>query len=71
MWDDDCCVHDVAGDVSGNRDVTGAIPGSGLDRMVDMTTYHVDMHEHIDAFIQVKSEYVPNLPSWTAVGDGG
>ena len=22
----------------------------------------------IDAFIEVKSEYVPNLPSWTAVG---
>lgn len=42
--------------------------GSGLDRIVDMTTYHVDMHEHIEAFIEVKSEYVPNLPSWTAVG---
>ena len=42
--------------------------GSGLDQIVDMTTYHVDMHEHIDAFIEVKSEYVPNLPSWTAVG---
>ena len=42
--------------------------GSGLDRIVDMTTYHIDMHEHIEAFTEVKSEYVPNLPSWTAVG---
>ena len=42
--------------------------GSSLDRIVDMTTYHVDMHEHIQDFIEVKSEYVPNLPSWTAVG---
>jgi enamine deaminase RidA (YjgF/YER057c/UK114 family) len=42
--------------------------GSGLDRIVDMTTYHVDMHSHIQDFIDVKSEYVPNLPSWTAVG---
>ena len=42
--------------------------GSSLDRIVDMTTYHVDMHEHIQDFIEVKSGYVPNLPSWTAVG---
>ena len=42
--------------------------GSSLDQIVDMTTYHVDMHEHIQDFIEVKSEYVPNLPSWTAVG---
>lgn len=42
--------------------------GSGLDRIVDMTTYHVDMHEHIEDFMEVKSEYVPDLPSWTAVG---
>jgi enamine deaminase RidA (YjgF/YER057c/UK114 family) len=42
--------------------------GSGLDRIVDMTTYHVDMHEHIDEFIAVKNELVPNLSSWTAAG---
>ncbi len=42
--------------------------GSSLDRVVDMTTYHIDMHGHIDAFIEVKNEYLPNLPSWTAVG---
>lgn len=42
--------------------------GSGLDRIVDMTTYHVDMHAHIQDFIEVKDEYVPNLSSWTAVG---
>lgn len=42
--------------------------GSGLDRIVDLTTYHVDMHEHIDEFISVKAEFVPELPSWTAVG---
>jgi enamine deaminase RidA (YjgF/YER057c/UK114 family) len=37
--------------------------GSGLDQIVDMTTYHVDMHEHIDAFIEVTVI--------AAVGDGG
>jgi enamine deaminase RidA (YjgF/YER057c/UK114 family) len=42
--------------------------GSGLDRIVDLTTYHRDMHAHIDAFIEAKNEFVPNLPTWTAVG---
>ncbi len=42
--------------------------GSSLDRVVDMTTYHIDMHRYMPAFIQVKNEYLPNLPSWTAVG---
>lgn len=42
--------------------------GSGLDRIVDMTTYHLDMHEHIDEFLVAKNEVVPNLPSWTAIG---
>ena len=42
--------------------------GSGLDQIVDMTTYHVDMHAHIQDFIEVTAEYLPELPSWTAVG---
>jgi enamine deaminase RidA (YjgF/YER057c/UK114 family) len=42
--------------------------GSGLDRIVDMTTYHLDMHGHIDEFLVAKNEVVPNLPSWTAIG---
>ena len=33
-----------------------------------MTTYHVDMHAHIQDFVEVKNEFVPNLSSWTAVG---
>ena len=42
--------------------------GSSLDRVIDITTYHLDMHVHIDAFIEVKDEFLPELPSWTAVG---
>jgi len=41
---------------------------SSLERVVDMTTYHLDMHAHIEAFIAGKNRYLPNLPSWTAVG---
>jgi enamine deaminase RidA (YjgF/YER057c/UK114 family) len=42
--------------------------GSSLDRVIEITTYHVGMHDHIDLFMEVKSEFMPNLPSWTAVG---
>ena len=42
--------------------------GSSLEHVVDMTTYHVDMHSHIDEFIAVKAEFLPHNPSWTAVG---
>ena len=42
--------------------------GSSLDRVIDITTYHIDMHAHIDTFIEVKEEFLPELPSWTAVG---
>lgn len=42
--------------------------GSGLDRVIDITTYHLDMHEHIGAFIEAKNAALPNLPTWTAIG---
>lgn len=42
--------------------------GSSLEQVVDLTTYHVDMHDHIDEFMAVKAEFLPNLPTWTAVG---
>lgn len=42
--------------------------GSSLDRVIEITTYHVGMHDHIQVFMGVKSEFLPNLPSWTAVG---
>lgn len=42
--------------------------GSSLDRVIDITTYHRDMHAHIDAFIEAKNEAMPDLPTWTAVG---
>jgi enamine deaminase RidA (YjgF/YER057c/UK114 family) len=42
--------------------------GSSLEHVVDMTTYHVDMHDHIRDFIAAKEEFLPQDPSWTAVG---
>ncbi|MCG8469864.1 MAG: RidA family protein [Gemmatimonadetes bacterium] len=42
--------------------------GSSMEAVIDITTYHIDMHAHIDDFIAVKNEFMPELPSWTAVG---
>ena len=42
--------------------------GSGLDHVVDITTYHLDIQAHIGPFIEAKNEALPNLPTWTAVG---
>ncbi len=42
--------------------------GSGLEHIVDITTYHLDIQAHIGPFIEAKNEALPNLPTWTAVG---
>ena len=43
--------------------------GAGLEDIVDMTTYHVNMGEHIETFMAVKDEFLTeNYPAWTAIG---
>lgn len=43
--------------------------GSSLDRIVEMTTYHVRMGEHIETFMKVKDRYLTGeYPAWTAIG---
>jgi enamine deaminase RidA (YjgF/YER057c/UK114 family) len=40
-----------------------------FDDVVEMTTYHVGLKDHIDAFIEVKDAYVTApYPAWTAIG---
>lgn len=72
----------VSGMVSGNPDPTAQFneiftqlsrvleaAGSSLADIVDMTTFHVDMPDHIDAFMAVKDEYfTEEYPTWTAIG---
>jgi enamine deaminase RidA (YjgF/YER057c/UK114 family) len=37
--------------------------------VVEMTSYHVDLRQHLARFIKVKDEYVaPPYPAWTAIG---
>ena len=44
--------------------------GCGFDDVVDITTFHVDMYEHFDAFASAKQSVFarPPFPNWTAIG---
>ena len=43
--------------------------GLDFDDVVEMTTYHVRLREHLDKFVKVKDEFVSHpFPAWTAVG---
>ncbi len=43
--------------------------GAGLEDVVDMTTYHVDISQHMATFMAVKDRYLfEPYPAWTAVG---
>ena len=43
--------------------------GLTYDNIVDMTTYHVGLQEHLKEFISVKSEFISeSFPAWTAIG---
>lgn len=41
-----------------------------FDDIVDVTTFHVGMYEHFDAFATAKQSAFPNppFPNWTAIG---
>jgi enamine deaminase RidA (YjgF/YER057c/UK114 family) len=40
-----------------------------FDDVVEMTSYHVGLRDHIEVFIKVKDEYVAApYPAWTAIG---
>lgn len=43
--------------------------GASLADVVELTTFHTDLHGEVDAFVAVKDQYFPSrYPSWTAVG---
>ena len=43
--------------------------GLGFEDIVDLTTYHVGLSQHIREFTQVKSNYISEpFPTWTAIG---
>jgi enamine deaminase RidA (YjgF/YER057c/UK114 family) len=43
--------------------------GLHFDDIVEMTTYHVALRKHLNAFIKVKDEFIGMpYPAWTAIG---
>jgi len=43
--------------------------GSGLDCIVEYTSYHVDMLPHLGHFMSVRDEFLKEpWPAWTAIG---
>jgi enamine deaminase RidA (YjgF/YER057c/UK114 family) len=45
------------------------IAGLHFGHIVEMTTYHVDLRKHLNAFVKVKDEFVKQpYPAWTAIG---
>jgi enamine deaminase RidA (YjgF/YER057c/UK114 family) len=46
-----------------------AIANLTFDDVVEMTTYHVDLREHLSVFMKVRDEFVTApYPAWTAIG---
>ncbi len=40
-----------------------------FEDMVEMTTYHVGLRQHLDAFVKVKDEFVmAPYPAWSSIG---
>ncbi len=44
--------------------------GVGFNSIVDITSFHIDMHTHFDTFAAAKQKVFPAAPypNWTAVG---
>ena len=43
--------------------------GASFAHVVEMTSYHVGLQEHMRSFMQVKDRYVAEpYPAWTAIG---
>ncbi|MEO0680006.1 MAG: RidA family protein [Pseudomonadota bacterium] len=47
-----------------------AAGGCGFDDVVDVATFHVNMHDHFDDFAAAKRAAFPDppFPNWTAIG---
>ena len=46
-----------------------AAGGCGFEDVVEMTTYHIDMNQHMPLFRQVKDSLFPrNTCAWTCIG---
>ena len=46
--------------------------GLGFEHLLEMTSYHVGLHDHLEAFKQIRARYVVEpYPAWTAIEVAG
>ena len=46
--------------------------GLGFEHLVEMTTYHIGLRDHLELFKQVRTRYVREpFPAWTAIEVAG
>ena len=46
--------------------------GLGFEHMLEMTSYHVGLHDHLEAFKEIRARYVVEpYPAWTAIEVAG
>lgn len=44
----------------------------GFEHLVEMTSYHIGLREHLDEFKQIRAQYVSEpFPAWTAIEVAG
>lgn len=70
--DDGSCAEDPETEFTDTFDKLDRVLRAGdlsLADIVEMTTFHVDLHAHIDVFRQVHGRYLSEpWPAWTAIG---
>ena len=43
--------------------------GLGFEDIIEYTSYHVNMHDHLGKFMKVRDEFISEpWPAWTAIG---
>ncbi|OBC11943.1 hypothetical protein A5784_03735 [Mycobacterium sp. 852013-50091_SCH5140682] len=48
------------------------LEGLDLSALVDVTSYHVDIHQHLSGFTKAKSRLIqPPYPTWSLIGVSG
>ncbi len=48
------------------------LEGLDLSALVDVTSYHVDMHQHLPGFTKAKTRLIkPPYPAWSLIGVSG
>ncbi|WP_134730801.1 Rid family hydrolase [Amycolatopsis nivea] len=48
------------------------LEGLGLSALVDVTSYHVDIHQHLPGFSAAKARLItPPFPTWSLIGVSG